>query len=110
MAVKTIKLSEDGKAGIQIEQNTVSLVATDAAGDAVGIRADETGVYIKGPLSIMTSPSQIRVGSFWVQNSPWRQMLPSSIAFPNPVLKMNMPMKGFEDLIQTVQWFSSLLV
>jgi hypothetical protein len=110
MAKKTIKLDENSVAGLQLTKNTIEIVASDGNEGANGVHVNEDGVHISGKVSIHTTPSQIRVGGFWVQNSPWRQMLPSNAAFPNPVLQMNTSFQGIEKMVQSVAWFASLLI
>jgi hypothetical protein len=108
LGVKTIKVQETSIAGIQVGENSIT-AAVSSGKEVNGVLIDESGVYIRGKLSIMTSPSQIRVGGFWVQNSPWRQMLPSNIAFPNPTLVMNSPTQGIENMANAVQFMQGLL-
>jgi len=108
MAVKTWKLAPESVAGMQVgEEHVTACVAV--SGDVNGIYIDKTGTYIRGKLSIMTAPEQIRVGGFWTQQSGWMQMFPSSTAFPNPNLILSPPIKGIEQIVKAVAFMTSLL-
>ncbi len=109
MATKTWKSSQDSVAGMQVGKSHVTAsVATP--GDVNGIYVDETGTYLRGKLSIMTMPEQIRVGGLWVQQSGWMQMFPSTLGFPNPNLVLAPSTKGITDMAQAVAWMMSMLV
>lgn len=109
MGVKTWKASQDATAGMQVTDGSVQ--ATVATVDGVnGLYVDDSGVYIRGKLSLMTNPEQIRVGGLWVQPTGWQQMFPSTMAFPNPNLLLSPPLKGVAEMAQAVSWMMSLLI
>ena len=110
MSTKTLKTSQDAKAGVQVGKNYAQVAVGVGDSDVNGIYVDESGVYIRGDVSMMTTPENIRVGGFWVQQTAWRQMLPSSIAFPNPNLKMKPSMSNFESMVGAVAWAMAFLV
>jgi hypothetical protein len=106
---KTWKYKEDSPAGIQVTDKSIQ--ATVATADSLnGILIDESGTYIRGKMSIQAMPDEIRWGGFWVEQSAWRQMFPSTTAFPCPRLVLSPPIKGIEDMVQGVAWMMSLLV
>lgn len=109
MARKTWKTHPDATAGVQITPDTVS-ISVAKVGDVNGIFVDETGVYLRGNISIMASPENIRVGGFWTQSSPWLQMIPSTLGFPVPNLIVNPPLKGIADMATAVGWMMGMLV
>jgi len=109
MSVKTWKTKEDAIAGIQVGDAHVTMAVSDGKKIA-GIHADESGLYLRGKISILTQPQHIRVGGFWVQNSAWRQMFPSSIAFPNPALVMKPGMQGITGMISDIQFMMGFLL
>ena len=110
MGKKTLKAEPDSATGVQVGKDHVTIAVGVGEDDVNGVHVDESGVYIRGPVSIMTQPENIRVGGFWIQQTAWRQMLPSSIAFPNPVLKMKSSFANVEDMVQSVAWAMGLLV
>jgi len=106
---KIWKVREDARAGISLQTESVTM-SVGATGGVNGIRADTTGLYLSGKLSIMTVPDQIRVGGFWLQNSPFMQMLPSTTAFPVPHLIPNLPVGAVDDIVEAVGWAMGFLV
>jgi hypothetical protein len=107
--VKTWKDKEDSAAGIQVGNNHIqATVAT--ANDQNGIFINESGVYLRGPLSIMTAPEQIRVGGLWVHATGWQQMFPSTMASPNPQLYLSPPLAGIADMAKAVSWMMGMLL
>jgi hypothetical protein len=109
MGKKTWKVDQDATAGMQVTDKSVQ--ATVATVDGVnGIYVDESGTYIRGKISLMTNPEQIRVGGLWTQPSGWQQMFPSTMAFPNPNLIISPPLKGVRDMALAVNWMMGLLL
>jgi len=109
MAVKTWKLRSDSSAGMQVGKSEAS-VSVATAGDVNGLYVDESGTYLRGKLSIMTAPEQIRVGGLWIHPSGWQQMFPSTMAFPNPSLILSPGLSGIADMTQAVSWVMSMLI
>lgn len=106
---KTWKNKEDSTAGIQVADDSVqATVATP--NDLNGILIDDSGTYIRGKISIMAMPNEVRWGGFWVEQSPWRQMFPSTTAFPCARFVLSPPIKGIEDMVEGVAWMMSLLI
>ena len=109
MSKKTWKASQDATAGMQVADNSIQ--ATVATADGVnGLFVDESGCYLRGKLSLMVNPEQIRVGGLWVQPTGWQQMFPSTMAFPNPNLILSPPIQGISDMAQAVSWMMGLLL
>lgn len=106
---KTWKYKEDSPAGIQVTDKSIQATVS-TANDVNGILVDESGTYIRGKISIMAMPDEVRWGGLWVEQSPWRQMFPSTTAFPCARFVLNPPVKGIEETIQAVAWMMSLLV
>lgn len=109
MGIKTWKAKEDSSAGVQVGDNHVQ-ATVGTANDVNGLYVDESGSYIRGKLSIMTDPGQIRVGGLWTQQSGWIQMFPSTMAFPNPNLVLSPPIHGAAQMAQAVNWMMGLLL
>jgi len=109
MAVKTWKSKQDASAGMQVSDNSVQATVGTVNG-VNGLYVDESGVYIRGKLSLMVNPEQIRVGGLWTQPTGWQQMFPSTMAFPNPNLIFSPSLKGASDMAQAVSWMMGLLL
>lgn len=106
---KTWKNTVESPAGMSVGDNAVQM-STAAGGSTNGVLADETGLYLSGKMSILTSPEQIRMGGLWTMNSPWMLMMPSCMAFPVPMLTINPPIMGIEKMVEAVALFSSMLI
>jgi hypothetical protein len=109
MGRKTWKADQDATAGMQVTDASVQATVATVDG-ANGILIDESGLYLRGKLSLMMNPEQIRVGGLWSQSSGWLQMFPSTMAFPNPNLIISSPLKGINDMAQAVSWMMGLLL
>lgn len=109
MAQKTIKARQDSESGLQVGENHITAVVNTAS-DVNGIHIDESGVSLRGKMSLMVMPENIRVGGFWTQNTAWQQMLPSTMAFPVPNLIINPPIAGLKTMAEQVAWAQSFLV
>jgi len=109
MSRKVWKVNEDSTAGIELQPRSIT-ATVGTAGHPNGILVDESGVYIGGKISLMTSPEQIRVGGFWVQQNPFLAMLPSTIAFPVPQLIFNPPVAGMAGMVETLAWAMGYLL
>jgi hypothetical protein len=109
MPKKTWKVSQDAPAGVQITDESITIAAR-TPGDVNGVFVDDSGVYLRGKMSIMTMPEHIRIGGLWTQQSAWAQMLPSTLGFPNPNLVFNPSMSGITDMVEAVSWMMGMLV
>jgi hypothetical protein len=109
MGKKTWKANQDATAGMQVTDGTVQATVGTVNGPH-GVFADESGVYLRGKLSLMAMPEQIRVGGLWSQQSGWIQMFPSTMAFPVPNLLIDPPLKGVADMATAVGWMMGLLL
>ncbi len=109
MGVKTWKANQDSTAGMQVTDGSVQATVATVDGSN-GLFVDESGVYLRGKLSLMMNPEQIRVGGLWSQPSGWLQMFPSTMAFPNPNLLISPPLKGIADMTAAVSWMLGLLL
>lgn len=107
--VKTLKTSQDAVAGVQVGSKHASMTVRTGNGETNGIYVDDTGVYIRGKMSIMTMPDQIRMGAFWRQNTAIMQMLPSTTAFPIPNYVADPPLQGLADMARAVAWAMAFL-
>ncbi len=108
MAIKTWKVKEDSDTGIQISDHSVQ-ATVGTPNDNNGLFVDQSGTYLRGPMSIMTTPEQVRIGGLWTFATGWQLSFPSTMAFPNPVLYINPSLQGVTDMAQAVSWMMSLL-
>jgi hypothetical protein len=92
MVKKSFKVGVESKAGVQV---------TDR---------NESGVYIVGSQSWLTTPENIRVAGLWTQNTAYRQMIPSTVVTPIPNLLINPPIQGIKQLVEAVEIMKSLLI
>lgn len=96
--------------------------AISAAGLAVGERnarlmgnkdnyvaSDDTGTTVAGPVSFAASTEQIRLNGLFVMNSALQMTIPSTLAFPSPVLRVDMPVKQMKTLMEQVALMAGLL-
>lgn len=91
MARRVIKASQDSLSGLVVEENKVLL----AGNNENFFYADESGCYIRGPMSIRTDPDNIRIASGYTFPTAYECMLPSTAVNPTPILVVNSPVEGF---------------
>jgi len=106
---KVWKVDSESKVGMSITTEDASLVAA-TSGHPNAVNVSKKGVTISGPISLQASPSEIRVGGFWVQQNPFLQMMPSTMATPIPGLIFNPPIAGVANMVEAVAWAMTFLV
>lgn len=102
---KSIKTKTDSTAGVVVSDSSVRITSNEDN----GFIADERGITLQGPVSIVSSPEQIRMGGLWTFNSPITLSLPSTLATPNPVFNINPPTGQLKDLMKGASTMISLL-
>jgi len=122
MSIKTWKVKEDSTTGIQIGEAFIQIVVSagsegspgsnrDVAPSGVGFHITEKAVHIQGPVHFLDGPDKNTYGALWRPQSGWRQMFPSSIAYPNPNLIMDPQLVVFiEHMAKSVQWMATAMV
>jgi len=105
MGTKTIKSNPDASAGVIASNETVRITSSEDN----GIVVDSRGVTIQGPVSIVSSPKQVRFGGLWTMNDPIKLSLPSTLATPNPVLNISPPTGQLQEIMKAVTVMTSLL-
>jgi len=93
---KTIKANNDSSAGVVLATNTVRMHGTKDN----YVMADEKGVTINGPVSFVSSTSQMRFAGLWTMSNQMRMSLPSTMATPTPVMMINPPIRQFGGLMK----------
>lgn len=106
---KVWKLDAEAKAGMEVTSESATMAAATAS-HPNAVRVDKNGVTIAGPISIQTNPSEIRIGGFWVQQNPFMQMMPSTMATPIPALILNPPISGILQKAEAVAWAMTFLI
>lgn len=106
MGTKIIKSNSSSGAGIVVSENTVRSTVNEDN----GILITEKGTTISGPISLVSSTNQIRVGGLWTFNTPYRLTLPSTYATPNAVLVVDPPLKQLETIVKDASLMIGLLI
>lgn len=93
---RTFKVSPDAAAG---------MVMSDSVARLMGNRdnylmADNRGMTLAGPLSIVNMLSQVRTAALWTFNDNFKLSLPSTLATPTPVLRIDPPLKQMRALVK----------
>lgn len=105
MPTKTIKSSPGSDSGIVVSENITRITTKEEN----SVEVAEKGVTINGPVSFVSGPDQIRVGGLWTFNEATTMSLPSTLATPHPVLKINPPVRQIASLIKDAAVMMSLL-
>jgi hypothetical protein len=100
-----LKASPDAEGGINVSKTSVRF-----NGNAENfVMANEQGVTIGGPISMVAGTSQIRVGGLWVFNNPAALSIPSCLATPTPVLIIDPPVGQLASLVKQAGAMIALL-
>lgn len=102
---KTVKSGHDASAGVVVAKNTARMHGNKDN----YVMADERGVTINGPVSFVSSTSQLRFAGLWTMSNQLRLTLPSTMATPTPVMTINPPVKQFKNLMKEASIMVSLL-
>ena len=94
---KTWKYSGDSPAGMVVGNSNARINGT--ADNYVN--CDDRGTTISGPVSFVTMPNQIRFGGLWTMSNIMQLSLPSTMATPSPVMRVDPPIKPFLSLMKT---------
>lgn len=101
MSRRVIKARVDAPAGIEVRQESVKIGGSQEN----LVYVDGSGVYIVGPISILSEPENIRVGSSWTFPTANKASLPSTAVNPQAILESNSPVSGFSNFAQEVARF-----
>ena len=103
---KTLKAHPEAQGtGIALSENSVRLTSNEDN----NILVDERGVTIAGPISLVSSPNQIRVGGLFTFQNSILGMLPSTMATPSPMYVIDPPVKQIVTLVAQVAIMGGLL-
>jgi len=96
---KTFKSSSTADAGLRAGESNIRMQGNDKN----WVSCDERGTTVSGPVSFATMPNQIRFGGLWVMSPAMQLSIPSTLATPGPVLRIDPPVKDYANLMkQTV--------
>lgn len=103
--IKIWKVSQDNESGFMVTPDS-----TVMAGNSKNfIVANENGVTISGPLSIMTTSEQIRQGGLFVQMPDFIRMIPQTIVTPIPSQIPVPPVAMFASIAISIPFLMALL-
>lgn len=102
---KVLKSSPKAKSGIVVSDNSVRMNATEEN----GVMVDERGTSISGPMSLATSPNQIRVGGLFTFQTSVMGMLPSTMATPSAMYMVDPPVKQVITLVKQVALMGAMI-
>lgn len=103
---KIYRASENAPSGVEVSETSAALV-----GDSKNfVLADENGIYLKGPISIIADAMNKRTGGLFVGMNDMLHMVPSTLISPIPIQIPMPPIHGLVNIQKDVAFFLSLLV
>ena len=102
---KKIKASPDSPAGVVIASNVVRMHGTEEN----FVMADDKGITISGPVSFVDGIENVRAGALWAFNNAMQLMIPSTMATPSPVMRLDPPIAAFARIAKDVAVMTALL-
>lgn len=103
---RVFKATQDGKAGVEIANDFAVLVGDQRH----FIVADDKGITLKGPVSIISDAMGVRRGGLFVGLNDFLHMIPSTIISPIPTQIPFPPISGLVNLAKDVAFFTAMLV
>ena len=103
---KVFRVSKGAAASLWLQEKSAALIGDDRH----YVLADEQGITLKGPISIVADSMGIRRGGLWVGLNDFVEMIPSTIMTPIPSRIPFPPIFGLVGLGVTVAFFTSMLV
>jgi hypothetical protein len=103
---RVFRSSKTSKAAVMLDENSVSII-----GDKRNfIVADDRGITIKGPISLVADSMNIRRGGLFVGMNDFLKMIPSTMVTPIPSQIPFPPVNGLTSLARDVAFFMALLI
>lgn len=103
---KVFRVSKSAVASIWLQEDSAALVGDDRH----YVMADQQGITLKGPISLVADSMGIRKGGLWVGLNDFVEMIPSTIMTPIPSRIPWPPIFGLINLGKDVAFFTSMLV
>jgi hypothetical protein len=98
MAQRVYKSSTNAEAGLVISDNLARLMGNRDN----YVMSDNRGTTISGPVSLVAGLDQMRVGGLWTFSNSMQLSLPSTMATPTPVLRIDPPVRQIKELMESV--------
>ncbi len=108
MAAPTTKIwkaSRKSTAGMMVTETSSMMIGSP---DVVVV-ADDRGITLAGPISIVADGMNIRRGGLFVGLNDFAQMIPSTILTPLPQQIPLPPINGLVNISKDIAYFMSLL-
>jgi len=102
---KTIKAHPSADAGVVVGENSVRVTVTEEN----SISVDERGTTISGPMSLATSPNQIRISGLFTFQTIAMGVLPSTMATPSAMYMIDPPVKQVANLVKQVALMAGII-
>ena len=102
---KTLKAHPAATAGIVVGENSVRLTVTEEN----NVSIDERGTTISGPMSLATSPNQIRISALFTFQTIAMGVLPSTMATPSAMYMIDPPVKQVANLVKQVAIMAGII-
>ena len=102
---KIFKDSPDAMSGLALGRNQSRLAGNEENHITVG----ELGTTISGPMSFGASTEQLRFNGLFVMNRALDLAIPSTLAFPSPVLRVDPPVGQFKSVMEQVAIIAGLI-
>jgi len=103
---RVFRTSKLATASLYLEENSASLIGDERH----FVTADDRGVTIKGPVSIVSTSESIRKGGLFVGLNDFVEMIPSTIVSPLPRNIPIPPVYMLAGIVVTVAFFTAMLV
>ena len=103
---KIWRATKDSEAGFMITPE----IAVMAANKNVFIAAAKEGLFLSGPLSIVTMGSQVRRGGLFVEQTEWLKMIPSTMVTPIPQVLPIPPVALFSTIAKSLPFILAMMV
>jgi len=103
---KIFRVSSSAPASLWLQEESATLVGDDRH----YVMANDQGVTIKGPISLVTDSMGIRKGGLFVGLNDFIEMIPSTMVTPIPSRIPFPPIFAMVGLAATVAFFTALLV
>lgn len=106
LTTKIWKATRTSPAGMAVSETAAMMIGSED----VAIVADNRGITLAGPISIVADARNIRRGGLFVGLNDFFHMIPSSIVTPVPQQVPMPPTHGLINLKKDMAYFMSLLV
>lgn len=103
---KVFRASNQSNAAVEIAETHAALIGNKSN----FFLANENGLFLKGPISIIADAMGVRTGGLFVGINDFLHLIPSTIITPIPTKIPVPPIQGLTRIASDVAFFISLLV